>query len=89
MSKFESVVNQIQMNEKEIESKLQIIGMASILKFSVADNDLPGVISFIGHNDFIIRIYSIPTYFYCLTPHFFLKVSKTSLNVLSVTKPRQ
>lgn len=89
VSKFESVVNQIQMNEKEIESKLQVIGMASILKFSVPDNDLPGVISFIWHDDFIIRIYSIPTYFYCLTPHFCLKVSKTSLNVLSATKPRQ
>ncbi|XP_033947329.1 dynein axonemal heavy chain 10 [Pseudochaenichthys georgianus] len=46
VSKFESVVNQIQMNEKEIESKLQVIGMASILKFSVPDNDLPGVKDF-------------------------------------------
>ncbi|XP_010769910.1 dynein heavy chain 10, axonemal-like, partial [Notothenia coriiceps] len=46
VSKFESVVNQIQMNEKEIESKLQVIGMASLLKFSVPDNDLPGVKDF-------------------------------------------
>ncbi|XP_063753564.1 dynein axonemal heavy chain 10 [Eleginops maclovinus] len=46
VSKFESVVNQIQMNEKEIESKLQSIGMANLLKFPVPDNDLPSVKEF-------------------------------------------
>lgn len=44
VSKFESVVNQIQKNERDIESKLQSMVMANLLKFPVSDksNDLPG-----------------------------------------------
>lgn len=58
VSKLELVVNQIQKNERDIESKLQSMVMANLLKFPVPDksNDLPGGILFIGCNDYIIRI---------------------------------
>ncbi|XP_029296329.1 dynein heavy chain 10, axonemal [Cottoperca gobio] len=48
VSKFKIVVGQIQKNEKDIESKLQSIVMANLLKFPVPDqsNDLPGVREF-------------------------------------------
>ncbi|XP_044053526.1 dynein axonemal heavy chain 10 isoform X1 [Siniperca chuatsi] len=48
VSKFESVVNQIQKNERDIDSKLQSMVMANLLKFPVPDksNDLPGVKEF-------------------------------------------
>lgn len=44
VSKFESVVNQIQKNERDIDSKLQSMMIANLLKFPVPDksNDLPG-----------------------------------------------
>lgn len=44
VSRFESVVNQIQKNENDMESKLQSIAMANLLKFPIPDktNDLPG-----------------------------------------------
>lgn len=44
VSKFETVVNQIQKNERDIDSRLQSIVMANLLKFPVPDksNDLPG-----------------------------------------------
>lgn len=44
VSKFESVVSQIQKNERDIDSKLQSMVMANLLKFPVPDksNDLPG-----------------------------------------------
>lgn len=47
LSKFESVVNQIQKNEQDIDSKLQSMATANLLKFPVPDdsNDLPGRIS--------------------------------------------
>uniref|UniRef100_A0A3Q3B280 Dynein axonemal heavy chain 10 n=1 Tax=Kryptolebias marmoratus TaxID=37003 RepID=A0A3Q3B280_KRYMA len=43
VSKFESVVSQIHKDEKEIDSKLQSVSMANLLKFPVPDNssDLP------------------------------------------------
>lgn len=62
VSKFESVVNKIQNNERDIESKLQSIEMANLLKFPVPDksNDLPGRtnrrILHIGCNNYCIRI---------------------------------
>ncbi|XP_031164939.2 dynein heavy chain 10, axonemal [Sander lucioperca] len=48
VSKLELVVNQIQKNERDIESKLQSMVMANLLKFPVPDksNDLPGVKEF-------------------------------------------
>uniref|UniRef100_A0A673CHG9 Dynein axonemal heavy chain 10 n=1 Tax=Sphaeramia orbicularis TaxID=375764 RepID=A0A673CHG9_9TELE len=48
VSKFEAVVNQILKNEKDIDSKLQTIVTANLLKFSVPDkvNDPPGVKQF-------------------------------------------
>uniref|UniRef100_A0A665V7Z7 Dynein heavy chain tail domain-containing protein n=1 Tax=Echeneis naucrates TaxID=173247 RepID=A0A665V7Z7_ECHNA len=48
VSKFESVVNQIQKNETDIESKLQSIATANLLKFPVPvkTNELPGVKEF-------------------------------------------
>ncbi|TNN52944.1 Dynein heavy chain 10, axonemal [Liparis tanakae] len=48
VSKFELVVNQIQKNEKDIESKLQSIVMANLLKYQLPDksNDLPSVKEF-------------------------------------------
>ena len=47
LSKFESVVNQIQKNEQDIDSKLQSMATANLLKFPIPDesNDLPGRIS--------------------------------------------
>ena len=44
VSKFESVVSQIQKNEREIDSKLQSMVTANFMKFPVADKskDLPG-----------------------------------------------
>lgn len=44
VSKFETVVSQIQKNEQDIDSKLQSMVMANLLKFPVPDksNDLPG-----------------------------------------------
>lgn len=57
VSKFESVVSQIQKNERDIDSKLQSMVMANLLKFPVTDksNDLPGRtnkrILFIGYNN--------------------------------------
>uniref|UniRef100_A0A3P8UAE7 Dynein axonemal heavy chain 10 n=1 Tax=Amphiprion percula TaxID=161767 RepID=A0A3P8UAE7_AMPPE len=51
VSKFESLVSQIHNNEKEIDSKLQSLMMANLLKFPVPDksNDLPGVKEFCEH----------------------------------------
>ncbi|XP_058491324.1 dynein axonemal heavy chain 10 [Solea solea] len=48
VSKFESVVNQIQKNETEMDSKLQSMVMANLMKFPVPDksHDLPGVKEF-------------------------------------------
>nr|XP_046243361.1 dynein axonemal heavy chain 10 [Scatophagus argus] len=48
VSKFESVVNQIQKKEKDIDSKLQSVVMANLLKIPVPDNSnvLPGVKEF-------------------------------------------
>ncbi|XP_022608125.1 dynein heavy chain 10, axonemal [Seriola dumerili] len=48
VSKFESVVNQIQKNERDIDLKLQSIAMANLLKFPVPEKkkDLPGVKEF-------------------------------------------
>uniref|UniRef100_A0A4W6G9Y8 Dynein axonemal heavy chain 10 n=1 Tax=Lates calcarifer TaxID=8187 RepID=A0A4W6G9Y8_LATCA len=48
VSKFESVVSQIQKNERDIDSKLQSMVMSNLLKFPVPDksNDLPGVKEF-------------------------------------------
>ncbi|XP_056232067.1 dynein axonemal heavy chain 10 [Seriola aureovittata] len=48
VSKFESVVNQIQKNESDIDLKLQSIAMANLLKFPVPEKkkDLPGVKEF-------------------------------------------
>ncbi|TKS80370.1 Dynein heavy chain 10, axonemal [Collichthys lucidus] len=53
VSKFESVVNKIQNNERDIESKLQSIEMANLLKFPVPDksNDLPAVKEFFEHTE--------------------------------------
>lgn len=47
VSKFETIVNQIQKNERDIDSRLQSIAMANLLKFPVPDksNDLPGRIN--------------------------------------------
>lgn len=44
VSKFESLVNQIHNNENDIDSKLQSMATANLLKFVVSDksNDLPG-----------------------------------------------
>lgn len=44
LSKFESLVKQILNNEKEIESKLQLIMMSNMLKFPVPESssDVPG-----------------------------------------------
>lgn len=44
ISKFELVISQIEKNERDIESKLQSIGMANLLKLPVPDKstDLPG-----------------------------------------------
>lgn len=44
LSKFESLVKQILNNEKEIESKLQLIMMSNMLKFPAPDtsSDVPG-----------------------------------------------
>lgn len=43
VSKFELVVSQIQKNENDIDSKLQSIAMANLLKFPIPDktNDFP------------------------------------------------
>ncbi|KAM4590913.1 dynein axonemal heavy chain 10 isoform 1-T1 [Odontesthes bonariensis] len=51
VSKFESVVNQIHNNESDIESKLQSMMMANLIKFQVADKSsgLPGVKEFCEH----------------------------------------
>uniref|UniRef100_A0A8D3BG74 AAA+ ATPase domain-containing protein n=1 Tax=Scophthalmus maximus TaxID=52904 RepID=A0A8D3BG74_SCOMX len=52
VSKFQSVVNQIQMNERDINSKLQSMVMANLLKFPVPDkqsNILPDVKEFCEH----------------------------------------
>lgn len=63
VSKFETVVSQIQKNEQDMDSKLQSIEMANLLKFPVPEksNDLPGktkrMISFIGYS-------RIQTYFH-------------------------
>ncbi|KAL7391500.1 hypothetical protein ABVT39_010104 [Epinephelus coioides] len=48
VAKFELVVSQIQKNERDIESKLQSMVMANLLKFPVPEksNDLPGVKEF-------------------------------------------
>ncbi|KAF7665535.1 hypothetical protein LDENG_00140280 [Lucifuga dentata] len=48
VSKFESIVNQILKNEKDIDSKLQALEMANLFKFSTPDklNDLPGLKEF-------------------------------------------
>ncbi|KAK2902109.1 hypothetical protein Q8A73_011855 [Channa argus] len=48
VSKFQTVVNQIQKNERDIESRLHSIAMTNLLKFPVPDNsnDLPGVKEF-------------------------------------------
>lgn len=45
MSKFESVVNQILKNEKDIESKLQSLETANLIKFPAQNksNELPGI----------------------------------------------
>ena len=82
VSKFESVVSQIQKNERDIELKLQSIAMANLLKFPVPDksNDLPGKtnkkISFIGYNNNCN--FSVT---YCFV--FFFKVSRSSVNTLN------
>lgn len=57
ISKFQSVVSQIQKNERDIESKLQSMVMANLLKLPVTDksNDLPGTadsMEFIGYGDY-------------------------------------
>ncbi|XP_041853005.1 dynein heavy chain 10, axonemal [Melanotaenia boesemani] len=51
VSKFESVVSHTHINEKELDSKLQSILMANLLKFPVPDksSDLPGVKEFCEH----------------------------------------
>ncbi|XP_054466216.1 dynein axonemal heavy chain 10 [Anoplopoma fimbria] len=48
ISKFELVVNQVQKNERDIDSKLQSMVTANLLKFQVPDksNDLPSVKEF-------------------------------------------
>ncbi|XP_043967273.1 dynein axonemal heavy chain 10 [Gambusia affinis] len=48
LSKFESLVKQILNNEKEIESKLQLIMMSNMLKFPVPESssDVPGLKEF-------------------------------------------
>ncbi|XP_075882096.1 dynein axonemal heavy chain 10-like isoform X2 [Nelusetta ayraudi] len=48
VSRFESIVIQIQKNEQDIESKLQSLVTANLLKFPVSDKstDLPGVKEF-------------------------------------------
>lgn len=44
VAKFQTVVNHIQKNEKDIESRLQSIVTANLLRFPLPDksNDLPG-----------------------------------------------
>lgn len=44
--KFESLVNQIQKNERDIDTKLRSIEMANLFKFPAPDksNELPGTI---------------------------------------------
>uniref|UniRef100_A0A3B5A058 Dynein heavy chain tail domain-containing protein n=1 Tax=Stegastes partitus TaxID=144197 RepID=A0A3B5A058_9TELE len=51
VSMFQSLVNQIHNNEKEIDSKLQSLMMANLLKFPMPDksSDLPGVKKFCEH----------------------------------------
>ncbi|CAJ1068269.1 LOW QUALITY PROTEIN: dynein heavy chain 10%2C axonemal [Xyrichtys novacula] len=51
VSKLESLVKQIQKNERDIESKLQSIATANLLKYPVPEKskDLPGVKEFFGH----------------------------------------
>ncbi len=62
VSKFESIVNQIQKNERDIDSKLQSMATANLLKFPVPDktNDLPGSanrrILFFGFDYYFMRI---------------------------------
>ncbi|XP_069379878.1 dynein axonemal heavy chain 10 isoform X1 [Paralichthys olivaceus] len=51
VTKFESVINQIQNNERDIDSKLQSMVMANLLKCPVPDksNNLPGIKEFCEH----------------------------------------
>lgn len=62
VSKFELIANQIQKNERDIESKLQSMVTANLMKFPVPDksDDLPGRtnkrILIIGYNNYIISI---------------------------------
>ncbi|XP_037633762.1 dynein heavy chain 10, axonemal [Sebastes umbrosus] len=51
VSKFESVVSQVQKNERDIESKLQSMVTANLLKCPVPDrsNDLPSIKEFCEH----------------------------------------
>ncbi|KAK9522770.1 hypothetical protein VZT92_019216 [Zoarces viviparus] len=51
VSKFESLVNMVQENERGIESKLQSMVMANLLKYHVPDksSDLPNVKEFCAH----------------------------------------
>ncbi|KAL6114194.1 dnah10 [Pungitius sinensis] len=53
VSKFKLVVSQVQKNERDIESKLQSIAMANLLKYQVPDKskDLPSVKEFCGRID--------------------------------------
>lgn len=62
VSKFELVVNQIQKNEKDIESKLQSIVMANLLKYQLPDksNDLPSMLLFLGYLHLNIRLILSP-----------------------------
>ncbi|XP_027024931.2 dynein axonemal heavy chain 10 isoform X2 [Tachysurus fulvidraco] len=48
ISQFESLLNQIQKNEKDIEAKLQVIETANLFKFPVSERagELPGVKEF-------------------------------------------
>lgn len=52
VSKFKLVVSQVQKNERDIESKLQSIAMANLLKYQVPDNskDLPSKIIYLYIN---------------------------------------
>ncbi|XP_024136867.1 dynein heavy chain 10, axonemal isoform X4 [Oryzias melastigma] len=51
VANFEAVLNQILKNERDIESKLQSIQTANLLKFPVTDksNELPGIREFCDH----------------------------------------
>lgn len=64
VSRFETVVGQIQENERDIESRLQTIAMANLLKFPIADKstDLPG-----GSNQIVVLIENIFYTANCIT----------------------